>query len=101
MNCSQDAGFLTVAVYDTGIGIPPEERDAIFEKFHQVSSASKEGRAGTGLGLTITKRLVEQHGGRIWVEPSPLGGAAFSFVLARTGASGDDASGRSDRIRRR
>ena len=81
MTCAEDDAFLTVAVYDTGIGIPAQERDAIFEKFHQVSTASKEGRAGTGLGLTITKRLVEQHGGRIWVESETGAGSRFQFTL--------------------
>jgi signal transduction histidine kinase/CheY-like chemotaxis protein len=81
MTCAQDDAFLNVAVYDTGIGIPAEERDAIFEKFYQVSSASKEGRAGTGLGLTITKRLVEQHGGRIWVESESGAGSRFQITL--------------------
>jgi len=81
MNCTQDDGFLTVAVQDSGIGIPAEERDAIFEKFHQLSPANKDGRTGTGLGLTITKRLVEQHGGRIWVESETGAGSRFQFTL--------------------
>jgi signal transduction histidine kinase/ActR/RegA family two-component response regulator len=81
MRCSQDDSFLTIAVRDSGIGIPAEEQAAIFEKFHQVASSSSGTKEGTGLGLTITKRLVEQHGGRIWVE-SQLGlGSCFTFTL--------------------
>lgn len=72
---------LRVSVTDTGIGIPPEEHDAIFEKFHQVGAGSPGAKEGTGLGLAITKRLVNQHGGDIMVE-SVLGhGSCFSFTI--------------------
>jgi signal transduction histidine kinase len=68
-------------VSDTGLGIPAEEQAAIFEKFHQVGATTKGVREGTGLGLPITKHLVEGHGGRIWVESQPGTGSRFSFTL--------------------
>ena len=76
----QDA-FVIVSVRDTGIGIPGHEHDSIFEKFHQVGATTKGVREGTGLGLAITKRLVEQHGGRIWVQSKPQEGSTFLFTL--------------------
>jgi PAS domain S-box-containing protein len=73
--------FVVVSVSDTGIGIPPEEHEFIFDKFHQVGATTKGVREGTGLGLAITKRLVEQHGGRIWVQSQPQQGSTFLFTL--------------------
>jgi PAS domain S-box-containing protein len=73
--------FVVVSVRDTGIGIPMEEHESIFEKFHQVGATTKGVREGTGLGLAITKRLVEQHGGGIWVQSQPQQGSTFSFTL--------------------
>jgi signal transduction histidine kinase len=70
-----------VSVRDNGIGIPVEEHGSIFDKFHQVGATTKGVREGTGLGLAITKRLVEQHGGRIWVESKPREGSTFLFTL--------------------
>ena len=68
-----------ISVADTGIGIAPEDMDAIFESFRQVAATTKGIREGTGLGLAITKRLVEAHRGRIWVE-SQLGKGSRFFV---------------------
>ena len=73
--------FVVVSVSDTGVGIPPEEHEAIFDKFHQVGATTKGVREGTGLGLAITKQLVEQHGGRIWVQSKPQQGSTFLFTL--------------------
>ena len=72
---------VVVSVSDTGIGIPPEEHESIFDKFHQVGATTKGVREGTGLGLAITKRLVEQHGGRISVQSKPRQGSTFVFTL--------------------
>jgi len=58
----------TVSVSDTGPGIPEEHQSRIFEQFHQADSSSTKAKAGTGLGLTIAKKIVEMHGGRIWVD---------------------------------
>ena len=73
--------FVMVSVADTGVGIPAEEHDSIFDKFHQVGATTKGIREGTGLGLAITKRLVEEHGGGIWVQSQPHKGSTFSFTL--------------------
>jgi signal transduction histidine kinase len=76
----EDGSFL-VAVSDTGVGIAPEDRERIFEEFQQVDSSSTRKKGGTGLGLAIAKRIVELHGGRIWVESTPGQGSTFSFTL--------------------
>ena len=73
--------FVVVSVSDAGVGIPVEEHDSIFDKFHQVGATTKGIREGTGLGLAITKRLVEQHGGMIQVESKPRQGSTFRFTL--------------------
>jgi signal transduction histidine kinase len=73
--------FLQVIVWDTGIGIPPEEHAAIFDKFYQVGDTTRGVREGTGLGLSITRNLVELHGGTIWLESQPGQGSKFSFTL--------------------
>ena len=64
-------GSFVVAVTDTGVGIAPEDRERIFEEFQQVDSSSTRKKGGTGLGLAIARRIVELHGGRIWVEFDP------------------------------
>jgi hypothetical protein len=68
-------------VSDTGPGIPPEEHERIFEKFHQIRNTARGKPQGTGLGLAICKTIVENHGGRIWVESDPSCGARFIFTL--------------------
>ena len=71
---------ITIAVSDTGIGITPEDQEAIFEEFRQVGSGSQK-QEGTGLGLTLTKKFVELHGGRIGVQSQVGQGATFTFTL--------------------
>lgn len=66
-----------VSVSDQGQGIPPGQLEKVFDRFQQLAGAKK----GTGLGLTISRALVEQHGGRIWVESEPGHGAHFHFEL--------------------
>lgn len=85
--------FAKLSVIDTGIGIPKQEQEAIFDKFHQVRSGRKEAHEGTGLGLAITKHLVEQHGGAIRVESEPGRGSRFTFTLPLSvaGASAESA----------
>ncbi len=79
-------GFLKITVADTGIGISEDEHAAIFETFYQAGDTTRGVREGTGLGLPICKRLVELHGGRIWLESQPGNGSRFSFTLPLTQA---------------
>jgi signal transduction histidine kinase len=69
-----------VSVRDRGPGIAPEDHGRIFEEFQQ-AAAGKARREGTGLGLALSKRLVELHGGRIWVDSEPGRGSTFVFTL--------------------
>ena len=80
-------GLVRLAVEDGGPGIPPAERERVFDKFYQVGRVEAERPPGTGLGLTIARHLVELHGGRIWVEDAPRGGAAFVLLLPAAGGS--------------
>lgn len=73
------AGELELRVTDHGPGVPEAGREEIFEEFRQLSDGESAG--GSGLGLSITRKLVELHGGRIWVEDSPAGGATFVVRL--------------------
>ncbi|HXH08559.1 MAG TPA: response regulator [Alphaproteobacteria bacterium] len=70
-----------VAVWDTGIGIAPENQGRIFEEFQQVGGRDGYKQEGTGLGLTLAKRFVELHGGRLWVESAVGRGSRFTFTL--------------------
>jgi signal transduction histidine kinase len=72
---------LVVAVRDTGIGIAKEDQEAVFEEFRQVGRNYTNKQEGTGLGLTLTRRFVELHGGRIWVESEPGKGSTFTFTI--------------------
>jgi len=74
-------GGYVFSVKDTGIGIAPEDQQKVFEEFRQVGVDSARKAEGTGLGLTLTKRLVELHGGRISVESFPGHGSTFTFNL--------------------
>jgi two-component system, sensor histidine kinase and response regulator len=79
--------ILYVSVEDSGIGIALEDQERIFARFEQVDSSASRAQQGTGLGLTLTKRLVELHGGKIWVESLGKGlGSTFIFMIptART-----------------
>ena len=70
-----------VQVVDQGRGIPADKLESIFERFHQVDASDSREKGGTGLGLPISRSIVEQHGGRIWAESDPGRGATFSFTL--------------------
>jgi signal transduction histidine kinase len=74
---------VAVSVQDSGIGIPKQDQERIFEKFEQVSLASPQGVSSTGLGLTIAKEIVELHGGRIWVDSDEGQGSRFTFAIPR------------------
>ena len=78
-------GTVEVLVSDTGVGIAPEDQEAIFEEFKQVGTAAKKVE-GTGLGLALSRKFIELHGGRIWVKSEPGVGSTFTFSIpARTG----------------
>ena len=67
---------------DTGIGIAPEDQEAVFEEFRQVGRDYTSKQEGTGLGLALTRRFVELHGGRIGVESEPGKGSTFTFTTS-------------------
>ena len=92
VEATERRGRLTVSVSDTGLGIPIEEQEAVFDAFHQAGATTKGIKEGTGLGLAITKRLVEEHGGRIWVESEPNKGARLSFTMPAGRAQSEDAA---------
>jgi len=73
-------GFVEVSVRDTGIGIAPEDQEKVFEEFRQVGTAAKK-IEGTGLGLTLCRKFVELHGGRIWVKSELGEGSTFTFTI--------------------
>ncbi len=77
----KDREFLQVSVSDTGEGIFPEERDLIFDEFYRVADNLAGRPKGSGLGLTISKNIVEYHGGKIWVDSEIGKGSTFSFTL--------------------
>jgi len=83
LKADQKDGTVEVSIADTGIGIAPEDQAAIFEEFRQVGSDERK-REGTGLGLTLAKKFVELHGGRIWVKSEPGTGSTFTFTLPVT-----------------
>ncbi len=74
--------LIQISVADSGIGIKPEDQERIFGEFEQVDSTYARKQEGTGLGLALTRKLVELHGGRIWVESEGEGkGSTFAFVI--------------------
>ncbi|CAN5720356.1 hypothetical protein BH23GEM11_BH23GEM11_05860 [soil metagenome] len=78
----REAGpFLLLSVEDQGPGVPAEHREGVFEKFYQVSIAGRKQGQGVGLGLAISRRIAEAHGGAIWVEEGADGGSLFRLVV--------------------
>jgi signal transduction histidine kinase len=72
--------FVEVSVSDTGVGIAPEDQEAVFEEFRQVGTAAKKVE-GTGLGLALSRKFIELHGGRIWVQSQVGIGSTFTFTI--------------------
>jgi signal transduction histidine kinase len=78
---STENDSLLVAVSDTGPGIAQSNQARIFEEFQQAEKSTAAKKGGTGLGLAISERIIEMHGGSIWVESSPGHGATFLFKV--------------------
>jgi signal transduction histidine kinase len=78
---THDDETVTVAIHDMGVGLTAEEVERVFEPFYRAPSTEHLGVAGRGLGLTITRAVIEQHGGRIWAESWPGRGSVFAFRL--------------------
>ena len=92
-----------VSVVDNGIGIKKEDQKQLFDPFYQVDSSITRERKGTGLGLALVKQIVEQHGGRVWVESEYGEGSRFTFTLplAKPVPRREVGSGREDTYSRR
>ncbi|MEE8353958.1 MAG: ATP-binding protein, partial [Dehalococcoidales bacterium] len=89
-----DDGEVRVSVSDEGVGVPPEYRERVFERFYRVDDPATRGIRGSGLGLSIARGHVEAHGGRIWVESANGKGSKFSFTLPLE--QSDDGAGEED-----
>jgi signal transduction histidine kinase len=81
LNARQANGSVQISVADTGIGIDPKDQQLIFEEFRQAGKDYARKGEGTGLGLSLTKKFVEMHGGKIWVESELGKGSIFTFTL--------------------
>lgn len=84
LSCDTREREYLFAVEDNGLGIEPEYRDMIFEPFKRLHSRDKV--EGSGLGLAICRKIVDMHGGRLWVEPCAGGGSCFYFTIPKAGA---------------
>jgi signal transduction histidine kinase len=86
VSAERTGDFVTVHVANEGPGIPPSEQEAIFEKFYRGQDV-RDRVPGTGMGLTISRDIIQAHGGQLWVESEPGKGVRFSFTL-RAGRAG-------------
>jgi signal transduction histidine kinase len=80
----EDAGpMVKASVSDQGIGIPKDQQERIFERFYQIDGSARRRFSGAGLGLAIVKRIVETHGGQVWVESEIGEGSTFCFTIPK------------------
>ncbi|HSH02371.1 MAG TPA: ATP-binding protein [Anaerolineae bacterium] len=84
LTATYDDDWITISIADTGIGIAPDDIDKVFESFVQVGDVMSNKTQGTGLGMPISKQLIELHGGQMWVESELGRGTTFYFTLPRT-----------------
>jgi signal transduction histidine kinase len=77
----QDSATVLITVKDTGIGIPPEKLEDVFQEFTQVDTSTTRKAGGTGLGLPISRRLIQMHGGRLWAESTGIPGEGTTFFV--------------------
>ena len=95
----RDGDWTQVSVIDNGVGIKEEDQERIFEPFYRVDRpATREG--GTGLGLSLTRQIVEKHGGRVWVESQYGKGSKFAFTLPLSSLEGTRNEGKDTDSRR-
>jgi signal transduction histidine kinase len=76
-----DSARILITVKDTGVGIPLDHLEAVFQEFTQVDTSTTRKAGGTGLGLPISRRLVEMHGGRLWAESTGISGEGSTFFV--------------------
>ncbi len=81
VRASADGGMVRIEIADTGIGIASDQYDLVFAEFEQLDNSPTREYEGSGLGMAITKRLVERHGGKIWLESAPGRGTTFYVTL--------------------
>jgi light-regulated signal transduction histidine kinase (bacteriophytochrome) len=91
VSCNDDNDVWTIAVRDNGIGVDPKYAELIFKMFQRLEP--RERYEGTGIGLPLAQRIVERHGGRLWVEPAPGGGSIFAFTMPRRAPATDHRRG--------
>ena len=95
VTAAKEGERVRVSVEDRGPGIPPEQKDSLFDPFVRLDGPSVSGKEGTGLGLSISRTLARLHGGELIVEDNPGGGSRFSFTLPRSDGQPADAAGSS------
>ena len=81
LRADRRGNLITVSVRDTGVGIPPDNLEDIFQEFTQVDTSTTRRAGGTGLGLPISRKLIEMHGGRLWAESAGVDGEGAAFFV--------------------